>query len=302
MSSKTETKKKKPAVKTEKKKVTPKKTRDTITLSSINPLTSTPADELSPNSFFAKTFTLLLILFLLHFLFTVYLFFKVNNLENKPTIPVTLGETTISPVPDSSIKKPTADEAWRGPKEARYFLIEYSDLECPFCKTIHASLDQVVTNTENVAWIFRHYPLVDIHPKAQKAAEAAECAGILSNDSVGDSSGYYYSGNPNDVKSGFWLMSDTIFDRMPDITEEQFPDVAAELGFNRLTFVDCLDTGRMINRVVGYANDAQGIGVTTTPTTYIYDNQTGESKKIEGAVPYEELKKNIDDFIAASNK
>src|SRR3989344_1522881 len=59
-------------------------------------------------------------------------------------------------------------------------IIEYSDLECPYCKTFNATMNQIIQYygmSGNVAWVYRHFPLASIHSKAPKEAEAVECAG-----------------------------------------------------------------------------------------------------------------------------
>jgi protein-disulfide isomerase len=69
-----------------------------------------------------------------------------------------------------------------GDPDARYTVIEYSDLECPFCKKHHqnGTLKNLVAQfPEDVNHVFRHFPLNNIHPNVQLAGEAAECAGDL---------------------------------------------------------------------------------------------------------------------------
>src|SRR3989338_11101801 len=65
-----------------------------------------------------------------------------------------------------------------GNPNAPIIMVEYSDLECPFCKFFHKtmqSLMDVYGKDGKIAWVYRHFPL-DIHPKAPKEAEATECA------------------------------------------------------------------------------------------------------------------------------
>jgi protein-disulfide isomerase len=65
-----------------------------------------------------------------------------------------------------------------GSREAKVVIVEYSDTECPFCKMFHETLHQIVSEYEpnEVAWVFRHWPIPQLHPKAMKEAEALECA------------------------------------------------------------------------------------------------------------------------------
>jgi protein-disulfide isomerase len=89
-----------------------------------------------------------------------------------------------------------ADDHVLGDPNANIVIIEYSDLECPFCQRFHDSMLQVMDEygkKGEVAWVYRHFPLDNIHPNARKQAEGAECATEL-------------GGN-----DGFWKLVDGIF-------------------------------------------------------------------------------------------
>ena len=68
----------------------------------------------------------------------------------------------------------------RGDKSSRVLLFEYSDYDCPFCKRVHPTLQKLLDdNAGKVAWIYRQFPLDQLHPTARSKSEAALCAGKL---------------------------------------------------------------------------------------------------------------------------
>lgn len=79
----------------------------------------------------------------------------------------------------------TADDHIIGDINSPVILIEYSDLECPFCQRFHPTMEQVMTEYEGqVAWVYRHFPLDGLHPNARKAAEASECVASIAGNNA----------------------------------------------------------------------------------------------------------------------
>lgn len=220
---------------------------------------------------------LVLVLIVLAF-FAGYFYFKAQNLENGGAR--TAGTQQVAEQPagatDLKIKKPSKDEPWRGDADATVVMVEYSDLECPFCKRIHPDLLKIYNeNGGKVAWVYRHYPL-SFHPKAQKSGEATECV-------------YDELGN-----EGFWAMTDAIYEKMPAIELSELPAVAASVGANQTSVAQCIDSGKTAKRVTDDQAEGTKIGVQATPTTVFYNMKTGKSQTVEGAVPYDQLKQALD--------
>lgn len=225
---------------------------------------------------------LLIIVLIVVAFFAGYLFFKVKSLEqNKATATPTQQVQQPPQRPtELKIKKPQTGEHWRGSKDMRYVWVEYSDLECPFCKRIHPDMQKLLQQYDGkIAWVYRHFPLA-FHPKAQKSAEAVECA-----DDLGG----------NDA---FWKMADLIFEKMPEMELSQLPTLAAQNGLNETSFKECLDSGKFEKKVKDQLAEGTQAGVQATPTGVIYDLKTGKTLLVEGAVPYESLKQSLDGFIA----
>lgn len=207
-----------------------------------------------------------------------YFFFKSQNLEKTQNAPNTQqGQQQAAPELKLSAK-PSSNDHWKGNKDARIVMVEYSDLECPFCKQIHPSLQKIYNeNGGKVAWIYRHFPL-SFHPKAQKSAEATECVA----DTAGD--------------EGFYKMVDAIYERMPTVELSELPGVAESLGYDATAVKTCIDSGKNERKVKAGQEEGAKTGVRATPTTVFYNTQTGKSKTAEGALPYEQLKIILDEM------
>jgi protein-disulfide isomerase len=71
----------------------------------------------------------------------------------------------------------------RGNKDARFLLVEYSDYSCPFCARFHPTAQQLVEEFDGeLAWVYRHFPLDQLHPTARSEAEASECVAKLAGE------------------------------------------------------------------------------------------------------------------------
>lgn len=107
------------------------------------------------------------------------------------------------------------DDHIRGNADSDIVIIEYSDLECPFCKRFHTTMQQLVKENGNIAWVYRHFPLDQIHPKARNEAAAAECV---------------YDQGGNDM---FWKYVDRTFDITPgnnNLDPAEIPNIAQFAG------------------------------------------------------------------------
>ncbi|MBI2124072.1 MAG: DsbA family protein, partial [Candidatus Wildermuthbacteria bacterium] len=144
--------------------------------------------------------------------------------------------TAIAPSAGSVVDVPVSDsDHIRGNVNAEVTIVEYSDLECPFCKNFHATMHQLVTAyPEQVAWVYRHFPLDQLHPKARKEAEATECA-------------YELGGNEK-----FWAYTDKVFEITPSnngLDPAKLSEITEQVGLDRQNFEACLAGGRQAERV-----------------------------------------------------
>lgn len=170
----------------------------------------------------------------------------------------------------------------RGAADAPVTLVEYSDLECPFCRVFHATLQQALKDYDGkIRWVYRHFPITQLHSKAQKEAEASECAA---------------------EQGKFWEFIDRIFEITPSndgLDPEQLTATAQHVGINIATFAECLKSGKHAARVQKDLQDAATAGAQGTPYTVILGPQgeKGEKIPLTGAQPYPTLKKVLDQLL-----
>jgi len=152
-----------------------------------------------------------------------------------------------------------------GNPNADIFIIEYSDTECPFCKQFHNTLHQLITNIGNdgkVAWVYRHFPIDQLHKFARKQAEASECAAEQKGT------------------QGFWTYIDEVYKVTTSndgLNPTQLPIIAERLGFDVAEFNTCLNTGRMAGKVQDDYLDAQAAGGRGTPySVFVSKNKLGD--------------------------
>lgn len=164
----------------------------------------------------------------------------------------------------------------RGASNAKITVVEYSDLECPFCKMFHPTMQQIVDEYPNdVRWVYRHFPIEQLHSKAAKEAEATECAA---------------------EQGKFWEFTDKIFEVTPSndgLDPKELPELAKQVGVSDITqFTTCLESGKYQQHVQDDIADARSAGGRGTPYSLIL---VGNNKiPIPGAQPYEAVKQAID--------
>jgi Na+/H+ antiporter NhaA len=137
----------------------------------------------------------------------------------------------------------------RGPAEAQLTLIEYGDFQCPYCGQAEAvTRDLLQAFGDDLAFVFRHLPLSDVHEHAEQAAEAAEAAG---------------------EQGKFWEMHDLLLSHQGALELEDLARHAADLGLDLDRFTEDLMSRRFAVRVARDVESADGSGVAGTPTFFI---------------------------------
>lgn len=172
-----------------------------------------------------------------------------------------------------------------GNPEAKVRLVEYADIDSEYSKQFQATMQQLMSEYAaggEVAWVYRHFPLLDQHAASASHAEAAECAGFL-----GDT-------------DAFWRFIDALQAAAPG--ESQFPvegyaAIATQLGLPAAEFETCLTNGRFTKKVYDDSTNALLAGAEGTPYTIVMV-EGQEPVGIQGALPYEDMKRVINEAIA----
>lgn len=183
---------------------------------------------------------------------------------------------------DVVIEPVTTDDHILGNPNAEVVIVEFSDIDCPFCKTFHETMARVVDTygkDGKVAWVYRNFPLDQLHPEARTKAESAECVASLGGNEA------------------YWNYLDALFDR--DETAADLPAIAAEFGVDQTAFNACVSEKRFADRVQAHYDEAFAAGGRGTPYS-VAITKSGETFVINGAQPYDVVKQVVDTILASS--
>ncbi|MDE2212954.1 MAG: DsbA family protein [Patescibacteria group bacterium] len=165
-------------------------------------------------------------------------------------------------------------------------IVEYADLECPFCKNFESTMDQLMQYygpSGKVAWVFRPFPLAQIHSKAPEESQAAECAASLGGNTA------------------FFKYIDTIYSITPSdngLDLSQLPVVAGEVGLNVQQFNQCLNSNQFASKVQADYNEAIAEGFQGTPSIVIMANNQPVLQLV-GDQPYASMRAAVDQVLQA---
>lgn len=228
---------------------------------------------------------------------------------------VNSGKASSNPTPTvaEKIRGVQENDHIRGNPNAKIVIVEYSDTECPFCKQFHETMKQIVAEyggDGEVAWVYRHFPIPSLHPKAPKEAEALECAAEQGGNEV------------------FWKYTDMVYettesnnaldngvyntpspapkgpDGKPYYTEKaprsttdagQLSDFAKNLGLDVTQFEECMKSGKYADRIKTDSDEVVAAGGGGTPHSIILVD--GEQIPLEGAQPIDVVKGLIDSLL-----
>lgn len=209
------------------------------------------------------------------------IFFSGNQGAVAPVGPGT-GDTDTEVV-NKTVRPVDADDHILGNPNAPIVIVEYSDYDCPFCKNYHETMTRIMNDygsTGQVAWVYRHFPIEQLHPNAPGIALASECVADLGGNEA------------------FWTFSDLVFgerevNAQTNVTK--LTSYAERAGVTGADFDACVEEGRFIDKVNEDFADAANAGAQGTPYSLVLVG--GQQGVINGAQPYEAVKQIIETLI-----
>jgi protein-disulfide isomerase len=137
----------------------------------------------------------------------------------------------------------------QGPASAKVTVIEYGDFECPSCAQAHSALKVMLPHFEGrIRFVFRHFPLREVHPNAELAAEAAEAAG---------------------AQKKFWPMYELLFSNPHHLKEKNLLDYAQQVGLDIPRYQNEMKDHVYLQRVQENTLGGEKLAVRATPSFYV---------------------------------
>ncbi len=141
------------------------------------------------------------------------------------------------------------DDHSRGPQDATLTIVEYGDYQCPYCGQAYGIVEELVRKLgDDLRFVFRNFPLVDVHAHAQAAAELAEAAAL---------------------QGRFWEMHDTLFEHQGDLSDAALAQYATSVGLDTQQVARDLEGGKPRERVESDFEGAIRSGANGTPTFFV---------------------------------
>jgi protein-disulfide isomerase len=165
----------------------------------------------------------------------------------------------------------TKKDVIRGNKDAKLFIVEFSDFQCPYCRSFHESMKQVISKNSSVLWTYRHLPLTQIHPEAEPAAIAGECIAKLGG---------------NDA---FWTFADSLFENQETLGSALYLSLAKKAGISVNAFTECLNSSEVRVEISSDVKEAVDLGARGTPSSFIVNEKGEILEALAGAVPYQDI-------------
>ena len=177
-----------------------------------------------------------------------------TNFSNK--FSARAGSTGITTTSTQALVRP--DSAYHGDANSQITFVEFGDFSCPFCEQEFPIIRPFIESHPGIKFVFRDFPLTEIHPQAFRAAEAARCA---------------------NEQGKFWAYHDQLYLNQQDFSDAALSKYAQTVGLGAEQFKTCLTTEKYKQQILRDMQDGAALGVRGTPTFFI------QGIKIEGVIP-----------------
>ncbi len=162
----------------------------------------------------------------------------------------------------------------RGSASAPVTIVEFSDFHCPFCRKAQPVLEELRAKYgAKVKFVFRDFPLDNLHPQARAAAEASRCA---------------------NEQGKFWELHDRLFQSDTDSSPATLNRIAKEIGMDVAAFEACSSSGKYKTSVQASTQEGVRLGITGTPTFFV------NGRMMVGAQPLDAFVRIIEEELAAA--
>lgn len=163
--------------------------------------------------------------------------------------------------PLESVLRNSQDDPALGNPQAKIVIVEFADFQCPYCRESAVILKKLLSRYPNdVYFIFRDFPITEIHPEALKAALAGQCAW---------------------EQGKFWELHDLFFARQDELNDKVIISLADQVGLDLDRFTNCMDSKKYLDEVLIDFEDGVNLGVAGTPTFFV------NGYSVAGTVPLE---------------
>ena len=222
--------------------------------------------------------TLVILGLIIAFFWQVFIYVRRIKAGDVGVLPQFTGLASLTSIPDGAIGSngtvnvATDDDPSLGPKDAKLTIVEFIDFQCPYSKQASDVVRALAAKySDKVRFIIRDYPIVELHPEAQYAAEAAGCA---------------------EAQGKFWGMHDRLFaGQDAGFNRDAFDKMAQASGADVAKFDACLTSRERVKEIQDDQGAGLAAGVRGTPTFFF------NGQKVEGAIPADIFEKLIQSFL-----
>jgi protein-disulfide isomerase len=188
------------------------------------------------------------------------------------------GNARATPTAPTAVEIELGNSPFWGPEEAAVTVVEFSDFECSFCARFYRDTYGALKArySDRVRFVFKHFPISFIHPNAERAAVAAECA---------------------NEQGKFWEYHDKLFENQQNLSQDALIGYARQVGVPNLEqFTACLTTQKYLSTVLADLQQGERLGVQGTPIFFI------NGLPLIGAQPYSVFERAIEQALAAARR